>query len=148
MVQAPVSGIYSILKISGDSLFKPIIYTAQLGFYAYQGVFIFTGLLIKWQKAKDEAIKKMEQAKRAELTKALIQQEQEKPVVVYEPDTGTRKSSKVDFKPSESSSFTSPKRSHVKAVNLEHIEHQIEHEAAREYQRFVDKRMKEQIFRI
>lgn len=48
MIQAPVSGIFSMLKVAGDSYFKPTIYTGQLSFYAYFGVFKFTKLLNEW----------------------------------------------------------------------------------------------------
>lgn len=72
MFQAPISGIFSTLKLSGDSFFKPIVYTGQLGFYAYFGVYKYTGLFRKWIKAKNEAMKKVEDAKWAELKRQVL----------------------------------------------------------------------------
>jgi hypothetical protein len=57
MFQAPMTGIFSMMHIAGDSMLKPVIYSLQLGVYGYCGVWLLAKQFMTWQRAKDAAMK-------------------------------------------------------------------------------------------
>lgn len=63
MALAPIIGIYSVDQVSRYYLFTSIVYTLQLGIYAFFGVYKLQGPWREWLTAKKENQQQLEEKK-------------------------------------------------------------------------------------
>lgn len=66
MALAPIVGIYSVVEVSHYHFVKSVVYTLQLGIYAYFGVYKLSITWQEWLKAKKENELKLEEKKKLE----------------------------------------------------------------------------------